>query len=118
MNNRLRELRKYLNLSQEEFGKRLGITGGGISKLEKGERNFTEQMIKSICREFNVDYHWLTTGEGEMFVETDTNYIALIDRIMTGDNEFAKKTFKAFSKLSIEEWNALEKIIMDKLLKE
>lgn len=66
MNERLKYLRKSLNLSQEEFGKKLGITGGGISKLEKGERNFTEQMIKSICREFNVDYIWFTTGEGEM----------------------------------------------------
>ena len=38
MNERLKRIRKELDLSQEEFGKRLGITGGGISKLEKGER--------------------------------------------------------------------------------
>ena len=71
MNERLNLLRKTLNISQEEFGKRLGVTGASISRLEKGERNITEQMIKSICREFNVDYIWLTTGEGEMFVDSD-----------------------------------------------
>ena len=60
MNERLNLLRKTLNISQEEFGKRLGVTGASISRLEKGERNITEQMIKSICREFNVDYIWLT----------------------------------------------------------
>ena len=50
MNERLNLLRKTLKISQEEFGKRLGVTGASISRLEKGERNITEQMIKSICR--------------------------------------------------------------------
>ena len=61
MNERIKELRKVLKLSQESFGKQLGVTGAGISKIESGERNLTEQMLKSICREFNVDYLWLTT---------------------------------------------------------
>ena len=43
--------------------------------LESGGRNITEQVIKSICREFNVDYIWLTTGDGEMFVDTDDDFI-------------------------------------------
>ena len=37
MNERIKVLRKKLNLSQESFGERLGITGGGISKLESGQ---------------------------------------------------------------------------------
>lgn len=69
MNERIKELRKTLKMSQEAFGNQLGVTGAGISKIESGERNLTEQMIKAICREFNVDYLWLTTGEGEMFTD-------------------------------------------------
>lgn len=69
MNERIKELRKVLKMSQESFGNQLGVTGAGISKIESGERNLTEQMLKSICREFNVDYLWLTTGEGEMFTD-------------------------------------------------
>ncbi len=110
-------LRKTLKLSQEKFGEKLGVGKTAISKIENGENNLTDTMAKLICREYNADYHWLMTGEGEMFSKADTNYIALIDRIMAGDNEFAKNTFKAFSKFSLEEWNALEKIV-DKLLKE
>ncbi len=68
MNERLKELRKSLNLSQNAFGKKMGITGGGISLLEKGKRNLTEQMILAICREFNVNEEWLRTGNGEMFL--------------------------------------------------
>lgn len=83
---RLRKLRKVLKLSQDSFGEKIGISGGGISLLEKGKRNFTEQNIKAICREFGVDYIWLTTGEGEMFVDSDDDFIEKIDRIMAGEN--------------------------------
>lgn len=69
MNERLKELRKYLELPQSAFGKKIGITGGGISLLEKGKRNLTDQMILAICREFNVNEEWLRTGDGEMFLD-------------------------------------------------
>lgn len=67
MQDRIRTLRKTLKISQNEFGKKLGVSNTAISKLENGENSITEQMIKSICREFNVNYLWLTEGEGEMF---------------------------------------------------
>ena len=111
MNERLNLLRKTLKISQEEFGKRLGVTGASISRLEKGERNITEQMIKSICREFNVDYIWLTTGEGEMFVDSDDDITESIDRIMSGENEFHKNLFKTFARLDENELSALETVI-------
>lgn len=46
MNERLKRIRKELDLSQEEFGKRLGITGGGISKLEKGRKKSHRANVK------------------------------------------------------------------------
>ena len=68
---RIRNLRKSLNLTMEKFGERLGVSKASISNIENGNRNLTEQMTKSICREFGVDYIWLTTGDGEMFVDND-----------------------------------------------
>jgi len=62
MKDRLILLRKMLKLNQSDFGKKLGVTNTAISKLEKGERNFTDQMIKSICREYNVSEEWLRNG--------------------------------------------------------
>lgn len=67
MNNRIKILRKQIGLTLEEFGKRLGVTRAAISNIENGNRNVTEQMIVSICREFDVDENWLRTGEGKMF---------------------------------------------------
>lgn len=76
MNERLKQLRKALGLSQEELGKRVGVTGPGISKLESGDRNITEQMLKSICREFGASEEWLRTGVGEMLTQTNENAAA------------------------------------------
>ena len=64
---RVNEIRKELNLTLEKFGEKLGVTKVAISNIEKGNRNLTDQMAKSICREYNVNYDWLIYGEGEMF---------------------------------------------------
>ena len=67
MNERIKALRKTLGLSQEQFGEKIGITKASISNIEKGNRNMSEQTLKSICREFNVNWAWLTEGLGDMF---------------------------------------------------
>lgn len=72
MNERLKLLRTTLGLTQNELGKKLGVTKSNVSRLEKGDTNFTEQMIKTVCREFNVNENWLRNGEGEVFIEPDT----------------------------------------------
>lgn len=64
---RVKEIRKSLGLTLEKFGEKLGVGKTAISKIEKGERNLTEQMTISICREYNVNYDFLTYGDGEMF---------------------------------------------------
>lgn len=67
MNDRIKLLRETLSLSQEAFGEKIGIGKTSISKIELGSRNPSEQTIKSICREFNVNYAWLLEGKGDMF---------------------------------------------------
>ena len=71
MNERVKELRKALGLSGNDFGASLGVTRTAISLLETGKNNLTEQMIKSICREFKVNEDWLRSGSGDMFVSAD-----------------------------------------------
>jgi transcriptional regulator with XRE-family HTH domain len=64
MKERIKEIRKSNKLSQESFGKRLGVSGAAISRLENGERSVTEQMVISIAREFNISERWLRDGSG------------------------------------------------------
>ena len=73
MNERFKNLRIELNFSQEYIGNKLGVTKSTISRLEKGINKFTERMITSICREFNVNEEWLRHGTGEMFIQNINN---------------------------------------------
>lgn len=66
---RVRKLRKALNLTLEKFGKPLGVGKTAISNIENDNRSLTEQMIASICREYNVNEEWLRNGTGEMFTQ-------------------------------------------------
>lgn len=110
-NERVKEIRKTLGLTLEKFGERIGVTRGSMSNIENRNRNLTEQMTKSICREFSVDYMWLTTGEGEMFIDTDDDFIERIDRIMAGEDEARKNLFKFMLELSDEDVAALDRLM-------
>lgn len=113
---RLKHLRKTLKMTQKDFGEKIGLKANTVSDIENGKYNLKEASIKLTCKEFNVDYIWLTTGEGEMFCENnEEDYLTKIDYIMTGENNFHKNLFKTFASLSEEELEALEKII-DKFL--
>ena len=108
---RIKDVRNSLGLTLEKFGEKLGVTKTSISRLEKGERSLTEQMTKSICREFSVDYMWLTTGEGEMFVESDDDFFERIDRIMAGENESRKNMIKTLLYASDADIEAFDRLV-------
>ena len=114
-NERIKAIRQSLNLTLEKFGQQLGVTKVAVYNIEKANRNVTEQMRKAICREFNVNYNWLVSGEGDMFNQTDETISDSIDRIMAGENEFHKNLFKTLATLDEKELLSLEKII-DKYL--
>ena len=85
MNERIKELRKYLHLTQDEFGQKLGIAKSTISNIEKERYSVANQTIKLIVKEFGVNEHWLRTGESEMFPESDKTYtiVNLTTQILT-----------------------------------
>lgn len=108
---RIKDVRNSLGLTLEKFGEKLGVTKTAISRIEKGERSLTEQMTKSICREFSVDYMWLTTGEGEMLVESDDDFFERIDRIMAGENESRKNMIKTLLYASDADIEAFDRLV-------
>ena len=108
---RIKEIRKSLKLTLEKFGEKIGVTKTAISRIEKGERGCTEQMTKAICREFGVDYIFLTTGEGDMFVDSDDDFIEKIDRIMAGENDARKNMIKTLVNASDDDIQVLCRLI-------
>nr|DAN94909.1 MAG TPA: helix-turn-helix domain protein [Caudoviricetes sp.] len=114
MKERIKELRKTLGLTLESFGDKVGVGKSTISRIENGTNGLTEQMILSICREFNVNEEWLRSGTGEMFKDMtlDEEIISFIGDIQwDASNTFKKRFVSAIAKLNDEEWKVLEKII-------
>lgn len=66
-NTRIKQLRRALDLTQEAFGKRIGVKRNTIATYELGRNRPIDSVVSLICREFHVNEEWLRTGEGEMF---------------------------------------------------
>ena len=69
MNERIKSLRKYLNMTQDDFSKQIGLSRNYIAQVEIGTKTPSERTISDICREFDVNEEWLRNGTGEMFVQ-------------------------------------------------
>lgn len=112
---RIRFLRKNtLKMSQEVFAERLGVSRSVIKNIELNALARPDQKLslyKLICSEFNISEEWLLNGTGEMYGSNEAEYNALIDRVMTGQNEFAKNIFKTFALFDEKDWEALQAMI-------
>lgn len=116
MKYRIKELRQSLGLTQEEFGRRIGLVKSGISRIESGATGTTEQTLRSIVREFGVSYMWLTEGAGPMFEDGDGAALhVMIDRVLASENERVKAIFKGLGDFTTEDWEQVDRLL-DKLL--
>jgi len=78
---RLKQLRKELDLTQEAFASRIGSVQNTITGYESGRRNPSAPVISLICREFNVNEEWLRNGTGEMFLpDANVEFDAMVKR--------------------------------------
>lgn len=111
MNARIKAVRKELGLSQDEFGRRLGLTRGAITNIEYNKTEPKPLFISLLCKEFNVNETWLRTGEGDMF-KLDADENALMEwagSVLGGeDDDFRRRFLKMLSRLNREQWAAIE----------
>lgn len=114
MPERIRDLRKALGLTQQDFADRLGVKRNTVALYETGKSGISDGIIKSICREFGVSEEWLRTGEGEMFVPRTKNQVItdfMADLVME-DDSFKKRIIEALAQLDAKDWEELERIAL------
>jgi transcriptional regulator with XRE-family HTH domain len=110
MKDRLKQLRKTLNLTQQEFAERIGVNRSTIAGYETGVKYPIDAICTSICREYNVNEKWLKTGEGEMFNQSlNDEFEALCERRNFNPQE--RKLMKSFMNLPKEERTAFMKLV-------
>jgi transcriptional regulator with XRE-family HTH domain len=112
MKDRIKLLRKSLYKTQKEMGIDLGVTDSAITQIEKGKSNISDQLIKLICKTYNVSESWLRTGEGEMFVENDGTILAAL--VAEYDlNDIEEKILKTYLELPDGKREAVKDFIVD-----
>lgn len=112
MNERIKELRKALGLTQQEFADRIRISRGALATYEIGRNEPIDAVIALICREFDVNEHWLRTGEGERFIQTtrSQDIADFVGKLMIGEEDNFKRRFIAMlARLDESEWEFIEK---------
>ena len=111
MKDRLRKLRRTLDLTQTEFASKIGTTQNVIANYEAGRRNPSGAVINNICKTFSVNEEWLRTGNGVMFVERDESeeIAAMVNEIMADKpDDFRRRFIAALSRLDMNAWKAIE----------
>ena len=119
INDRIAEVRKELGLSMEKFGNRIGVTRSSINKIEKGVNSPSDQTLKLICNEFNVDPFWLETGKGDMFTAIPETIIdELVDEFNLDEHD--KLIIQTYLEATDEQQKAIKDFlltIVDKIKK-
>lgn len=110
MNERIKLLRKSLELTQQEFADKLNVQRGTVANYEVGRNEPIDAVIFSICKTFNVNENWLRFGKGEMFLSTEDEVGEMVSRLLDNDNPFYDlilDSMRAFDRLNNKEKQAV-----------
>lgn len=100
INSRIKHLRITLNLTQTDFGNKIGLAPSSLSDIENNKCNVNNRNIISICSVFNISKDWLLYGTGDIFNSDDKKF-----------NEF----YNIYKKLSTPLQDFLLKVVKDLL---
>lgn len=120
MKDRIKKIRKSLNLTQREFAEKIGTSQNVLANYEIGRRNPSASVVNNICKTYNVSEEWLKTGTGEMF-QPATRYteIAKLTKTLLNEEEdsFKNRVISVLANLTEEQWGLLADIA-EKIAKE
>ena len=113
MEERIKELRKVLGLTQQEFSERIGVKRNTIAQYESGRNAPIDAVITLICRTYDVNETWLRTGEGEMFKPKSRNeeLFEFATKVAEGDpSSIQAQLLAVMARLTDEQWEVLAQV--------
>lgn len=119
MKDRIKQIRKEVNLNQSDFAEKIGVKQSAVAGYESGNREPLDVVIKNICRNFSVNEDWLRNGIGEMHLPQNRNQRILSmvnDILQESDDSEKKQFFDMLTQLDARDWDTITK--MFKIVKE
>lgn len=115
MNERIKELRKALGLTQQKFADGMGVKQNTIAQYESGRNTPIDAVVTLICRTYRVSENWLRTGEGEMFlpVDQDEELAQIMAEIHLSDDELIRAIIKGYWRLDDKAKAAVRILVKD-----
>lgn len=116
MNERIKQVRNSLGLTQQKFADAIKVKRNTVATYEMGKSEPSDSAISLMCKEFNINEDWLRTGNGEMFVEQtrDEQISEFVGRIQhLEDDSFKKRMVSMLSKLNESDWEVLERMALE-----
>lgn len=119
INERIKQIRKSLNMNQTDFGAKIGVKQGSVAGYESGARTPIDAVITSICREFDINEEWLRTGKGEMKLisSEDDEFTKYISILLRDKEDFVAQKIKRFI-VGYEKLDAEDKKVIEKLMRQ
>lgn len=114
MQERIKQARKALGLTQSEFGEKLGIKGNTVTTYETGTRRPPDAIIISMCKIYGINEIWLRTGIGDMFdpISRDEQIAMFMGDVLAGKPDFRRRLIGILSDMTPDEWKILEKYVL------
>lgn len=114
MKDRIKKIRKELDLTQQKFADTIGMKRNTIAQYEMGRTVPSDAIIFSICREFNINENWLRTGQGDMFIPRSRNQIItdFAGDLINEPESFRTRLIEGLAKLDTSDWEDIERIVL------
>lgn len=114
MKDRIKKIRKELDLTQQGFADRLNVGRNNIAGYETGKRSPSDAVISLICKEFNINENWLRTGQGDMFIPRTRNQIItdFAGDLINEPESFRTRLIEGLAKLDTSDWEDIERIVL------
>lgn len=113
MNERIKEVRNDLGMTQQEFADRLGVGKFTVVKWESGDRAIRDAVVKSICVTFGVCEEWLRNGTRPMYEEKNV-YDEIGDFVRSLSDHppdaYKLRVMRALARLPEEHWQTLAEV--------
>jgi len=109
---RIKAVRQDTQKTQKDFGKSLGVSRDTYASYESGRVVPSETFMQLLCSVYNVNYEWLTTGQGDMYVESQEAYFDTLAE-QYGLGFYARKVLDFYGSLDVEQKNTLEILMRD-----